>query len=299
MRHRTVLAVKDYDLAATLETGQAFRWSERGGIWEGVVGRRWVGLRQVGEGIEAEAVVDPEGWGWLREYLRLDDDLGAVVESFPKDGPMAAAMDSCRGLRLLRQEPWECLASFLLSSTKQIPQIREGVRQLCVRFGEAIEGPDEGRSEYAFPAAGVLAGVSEAALRECRIGFRAKYLRATAEEIACGRLSLREIGYLSLEEARARLVTLPGVGPKIADCVLLFAYGFPRAFPVDVWVMRALRELYFPGRRPADGRVRAFAAGHFGPNAGYAQQYLFHHIRMRAGRVSARGRNEERNGHGN
>jgi len=287
----------EYDLAATLESGQAFRWTERGGCWEGVVGRRWVGLRQrSGTGaIEAETVVEPGDWGWLKDYLRVDEDLGAVLESFPKDPPMAAAVGTCRGLRLLRQETWECLASFLLSSTKQIPQIREGVRLLCERFGELIEGPVGGDRVFAFPTATVLAGVSEGALRECRIGFRAKYLKGTAEVVARGGLSLVEVGCLSLDEARERLVSLPGVGPKIANCVLLFAYGFPRAFPVDVWVMRALRELYFPGRGLMASRLKRFSETHFGPQAGYAQQYLFHHVRMRAGRVvNRRGTEEEK-----
>jgi N-glycosylase/DNA lyase len=230
--HWAEWAVTEYDLAATLESGQAFRWVERGGSWEGVVGRRWVRLCQEAGagGIQAETVVEPGDWGWLRDYLRIEDDLGSVLASFPNDGPMTAAVASCRGLRLLRQDPWECLASFLLSSTKQIPQIREGVRLLCERFGEAIEGPAGGERIFAFPTAEVLAGVGESELRGCRIGFRAKYLKGTAEVVARGELSLEAVRGLPLEQARERLVALPGVGPKIADCVLLFAYGYARAF---------------------------------------------------------------------
>ncbi len=287
-RHRAEFAIQNYDLAATLDSGQAFRWTEREGTWEGVVGGRWVSLRQQAGCIVAEVVEDPEDWRWLREYLRVDEDLGAVLASFPGDGPMTAAVSACRGLRLLRQEPWECLASFLLSSTKQIPQIRMGIRHLSERFGERIDGPSRSAGCFSFPTARVLAGVPEEALRECKIGFRARYLKATAEAVADGGFSLEDVGRLRLDEARDRLVTLPGVGPKIADCVLLFAYGFPRAFPVDVWVMRALRELYFSGRRPSEARLKAFSETHFGPNAGYAQQYLFHHARMRAGRVADR-----------
>lgn len=298
-RYQTVFQVEDYDLAATLESGQAFRWTEQGGDWEGVVGGHWVRLRPSVGRIEAQAVSDPGDWRWLRDYLRLDDDMGAILDSFPKDEPMAAAIGTCRGLRLLRQEPWECLASFLLSSTKQIPQIRQGVRWLCERFGNAVEGPEGGGRVYAFPGPEILAEVSEMALRECRIGFRAKYLKATAERVARGGLGLDAVGSLTLDEARSLLVTLPGVGPKIADCVLLFAYDFPRAFPVDVWVMRALRDLYFPGRRPLLSRLKRFSETHFGPNAGYAQQYLFHHVRMRAGRVRDRRNVEKDPLHGN
>lgn len=156
------------------------------------------------------------------------------------------------------------------------------------RFGATLPGPDE-RPVHAFPAAEALAGARESDLRECRIGFRAKYLRSTAERVATGAVDLGAIGAMALSGARERLESLPGVGPKIADCVLLFAYGFGRAFPVDVWVMRALRDLYFRGRNTPLARLRRFSEDYFGAQAGYAQQYLFHHIRMRSGRVPGRG----------
>ena len=113
------------------------------------------------------------------------------------------------------------------------------------------------------------------------MGFRAPYLLATARMIAEGKWDPQRLGQLDLASARTQLLTLPGVGDKIADCVLLFACGFPTAFPLDVWVMRALRELYFRGRRPTGTKLKDFAADHFGPNAGYAQQYLFHFIRTK------------------
>ena len=141
----------------------------------------------------------------------------------------------------------------------------------------------------AFPAAPRLAAASEAELRACKMGFRAPYLRATAQRVAEGALDLEALRACDLAEARARLIELPGVGAKIADCVLLFAYGFPGAFPVDVWVQRALRDLYFPRRRPTAARLRRFVATHFGPEAGYAQQYLFHYMRTRHGRGEEQG----------
>jgi N-glycosylase/DNA lyase len=134
---------------------------------------------------------------------------------------------------------------------------------------------------YSFPTPQRLASLTEADLRACKMGFRAPHLLAAAQRIAEGRFDLERLRHLPLAEARAELVTLRGVGGKIADCVLLFAYGFDGAFPVDVWVERALRELYFPRRRPADKRLRHFAATHFGPRAGYAQQYLFHYMRTK------------------
>ena len=136
-----------------------------------------------------------------------------------------------------------------------------------------------GARASAFPAPARLARATEAELRACKMGFRAPYLRTTAGLIAGGQCDLERLRDLPVEVARAELIKLPGVGRKIADCVLLFAYGSQSAFPVDVWVMKALRQLYFPRRRVSLQRLHQFAASHFGPSAGYAQQYLFHYIR--------------------
>jgi N-glycosylase/DNA lyase len=271
--------VRDYDLAATLDSGQVFRWRRHGGGWSGVVGRHWVCLREEGSSIVAEAAEPVADWSWLTEYLQLDLVLSEVLDTFPDDEPMRAAMAACRGLRLLRQDPWECLAAFILSSTKQIVQIRQIVSRLCERYGEPVAAPAGEESGRAFPSPARLAEASETELRACKMGFRAPYLLGAARRIASGQFDLARPGELPLEGARSELLNLPGVGPKIADCVLLFAYGFPKAFPVDVWVLRALRELYFPGRRATLRRLLRFAATHFGPHAGYAQQYLFHYMR--------------------
>lgn len=272
--------VADYDLAATLQSGQAFRWTPQGGGWEGVIGQRWVRLRQTAsDRIDAEAAAPVAHWNWLRGYLRLDDNLAAMLATFPPDPPLQAACTACRGLRLLAQDPWECLASFILSSTKQIVQIRQIVERLCVRFGTAVESPAGTPSWRAFPSAERLAALPEETLRSCGMGFRAPYLLAAARAVAAGQLDLAALPHLPLSTALARLQTLPGVGPKIAHCVLLFTGAHETAFPVDVWVFRALRQLYFPRRQPSAARLRQFTATHFGPHAGLAQQYLFHHVR--------------------
>jgi N-glycosylase/DNA lyase len=182
---------------------------------------------------------------------------------------------------LLRQNPWECLASFILSSTKQIVQIQQIVGLLCERFGERVVVPEGHEPVFAFPTFLRLAQISEAELRACKMGFRAPYLLASAKMLANHEIILENLHRCSVDEARTELLKFPGVGNKIADCVLLFAYGFPTAFPVDVWVMKALRELYFPKRRVKLNRLKKFSQSHFGPNAGYAQQYLFHYMRNR------------------
>jgi N-glycosylase/DNA lyase len=275
------LPVRDYDLAATLDSGQVFRWRQNGDVWQGVVRRHFVRLRQTDNGIHATTAAPVENWDWLREFLQAETDLAAVLNTFPADDPMNAAVASCRGLRLLRQDPWECLASFILSSTKQIVQIRQIVALLCERFGEPLAVPPGEPPAFAFPTPDKIAAATEAELRSCKMGFRARGLHTAAQAIAAGKFDLEKLRTMSCAEARRQLMTLHGVGGKIADCVLLFAYGFDAAFPVDVWVERALQQLYFPRRRAAKKRLHKFAATHFGPHAGYAQQYLFHYMRTK------------------
>ena len=276
-----ILSLRDYDLAATLDSGQAFRWQRQGAAWSGVIGHRWVRLEPVAAGIRAQTAVPVADWQWLTDYLQSEVDLTAIQQSFPDDAPMQAALAACPGLRLLRQDPWECLASFMLSSTKQIVQIRQIIALLCERHGTVIEQPEGFPVAQAFPTPGRIAGLSEAELRACKMGFRAPNVLAAARRIAAGEFDLARVGTLPHAAARAELMQLRGVGGKIADCVLLFAYGFNAAFPVDVWIKKALQELYFPRRRAPEQRLQRFAATHFGEHGGYAQQYLFHYMRTR------------------
>jgi len=278
--------VRDYHLATTLTCGQVFRWQRRDRSWAGIIGTRWVRLQSTRSGITAETTEPVADWDWLAYYLQLHLDLRQVVRTFPGDPPMRAAVAACRGLRLLRQDPWECLASFILSSTKQIVQIQQIIALLCKRYGAPLAAAPDWPPAFAFPSPTRLARATEAELRACKTGFRAPYLLATARMIASGEFELARLQSLPVEVARAELMKLPGVGRKIADCVLLFAYGFQSAFPVDVWVTKALRQLYFPRQRVPLQRLHRFAATHFGPCAGYAQQYLFHYMRMQRERMA-------------
>ena len=281
MSHTTAFQVRNYDLAATLTSGQAFRWRPVGSSWVGVVDGHWVKLQSDRRTIYAETPKPVSDWSWLAGYLQVDAELAVILKALPDDEPMRRAVAACKGLRLLRQDPWECLASFILSSTKQIIQIQQIIGLLCRRFGKPVIVPAGEAAEHAFPTAVSIAATSEKALRDCKMGFRAPYLLSSARWVADGKMDLRRLGELSLAEARDELMRLPGVGRKIADCVLLFAYGFPAAFPMDVWVMKALRQLYFPGRQIGPRGLETFVACRFGPHAGYAQQYLFHYMRTK------------------
>ena len=282
--NEAIFAARDYDLAATLGCGQAFRWELRNDRWQGVVGDRWVGLEQRGQYSFALTGTPQADWRWLLDYLQVHVDLPTILATFPQDAPMRQAVARCRGLRLLRQEPWECLASFILSSTKQIVQIRQIITRLCARHGRPIAGAAGEPAAFTFPAPERIAALDESQLRDCKMGFRAPYLLAAARRVADGKLDLHHLSRWELSEARARLLDLPGVGPKITECVLLFAGGFPTAFPVDVWVMRALRRFYFRNRRVPLAKLREFTTNHFGPHGGYAQQYLFHSLRLGEGK---------------
>ncbi len=278
------LPVTDYDLAATLDSGQAFRWQRVDDAWHGIIGRHYVRLMPSATGIQAMTGTPVENWDFLREFLQTDVDLSAVHKTFPVDAPMTSAIGACHGLRLLRQDPWECLASFILSSTKQIVQIRQIIALLCARFGEPISLPGSMTPVlpvFSFPTPQRIAAATETELRACKMGFRAKGLGEAARAITQNRLDLEAIRKMDYASARAELMKLHGVGGKIADCVLLFAYGFDSAFPVDVWVERAVQKLYFPKRRASHKRLLKFTATHFGPHAGYAQQYLFHYMRTK------------------
>src|SRR5438034_10105099 len=198
---------------------------------------------------------------------------------------MNAARDSCRGLRLIRQPKWECLATFICSSMKQVKNIRQISRALRQRFGEQKQiGGDE---IFSFPSSGRLARTSESELRKCGIGYRARNLLETAKLVASGEADLDSWSALSDRQLREHLCEFPGVGMKVPNCVMLFAYERIAAFPIDVWLERVLREKYFARRRKVTGQMLAdFAANYFGAHGGYAQQYLFHHARMTGKRKS-------------
>ena len=264
----------DFDLARTLGSGQVFHWEKCGGGYAGTIGSKGVyveqhGSRLVFRGVTAETI---------RNYFSLDHPLAEICRSFPNDSAMRAARDFCEGLRIMRQPRWECLATFITSSMKQVAHIRQISRTLRTRYGrkQRIAYCDV----HSFPPANRIAELTEQELRACALGYRAKNLLATARLIASGEVDLEQWHALSDESLRANLCELPGVGAKVANCVMLFAYERLRAFPIDVWIERVLKTKYFPRRRVVrTEELRTFSAKYFGSYGGYAQQYLFHHAR--------------------
>lgn len=257
-----------FDLELTLNCGQVFHWRRevQGDGWAGMIGGARVWVRQKGEELEWKGVDE----GTIRRYFALDHPLEEIYATFPDDPAMAAALAQCRGLRIIRQPAWECLATFITSSLKQVSHIAQISHALRQAFGEG----------HAYPLPERIAALDEAELRACKLGYRARGLRLSAIAVASGEVDLEAVARMDDDAALSELCRLHGVGSKIANCVLLFAYERLRAFPIDVWIERVLREIYFVRKRNVTPeRLRKFSAEYFGPYGGYAQQYLFHHAR--------------------
>jgi len=283
----------DFDLEMTLNSGQVFHWEKIGNRFVGTIGQYGVYAEQEGDLLKVRFGGTPKPTRETRalprvaaDYFALDHPLPEICESFPKDPIMNAARDFCRGLRIIRQPKWECLATFICSSMKQVAHIRQISAALRNRFGH--QRKIGSRAAQTFPSPQRIARAPESQLRECKLGYRAKNLRATAQLVSSGECDLELWSTLPDIDLRKNLCELPGVGAKIANCVMLFAYERLRAFPIDVWIERVLRQQYFARRKKITTRqLREFSQTYFGEHGGYAQQYLFHHARMNGRNGSA------------
>jgi N-glycosylase/DNA lyase len=268
------IAAPDFDLARTLDSGQVFHWERCGDGYAGTIGPDGVYVEQR----RNRLFVTGTTAAVIRNYFALDHPLRQICRSFPNDPVMRAARDFCQGLRIIRQPRWECLATFITSSMKQVAHIRQISQMLRKRYGKPQRVFDF--EVHSFPPAHRIAGLTEQDLRACALGYRAKNLLGTARLVTSGDADLDQWGELPDESLRACLRELPGVGAKVANCVMLFAYGRLRAFPIDVWIERVLKQKYFHRKRKmTETQLRAFCETYFGEHGGYAQQYLFHHAR--------------------
>jgi N-glycosylase/DNA lyase len=207
---------------------------------------------------------------FINNYLALEEDYGRIIKSLQKDKFVAEAIKRYRGLRICRQDPWECLISFICSSASNIPKIQKNISKLAQSFGRKIKN-----KAHAFPTRDEIKSLRT--IRSCGCGFRSPYIFEAAKKADEKWLnSLRKLPY---ETAKKELMKLNGVGEKVADCVLLFSLGFGEAFPVDVWVKRVMEELYFNNKKTSEKKIREFARKKWGKHAGYAQEFLYHYRR--------------------
>ncbi|MGH2349384.1 MAG: DNA-3-methyladenine glycosylase family protein [bacterium] len=260
----------------TLTSGQVFRWTVEDHAVRGVFAGEPVELQQRAGGIEVIGLGGPDDLTLLSRYLGLEQPLGQVERALSADRVLRRILPLTSGIAMLRQDPWECLISFVISAFNNIPKIEMTLDRLCRRFGEPV-----GADAWSFPSPDRLARAALRELKSCLLGYRAAYVREIARRVDGGQFDLRRPAAHPYSEARAQLLALPGVGDKVADCVLLFAYEKGEAFPVDVWIKRAVERWYFRGTDRSEQMVRTFAQRRFGQLAGYAQQHLFYYARQR------------------
>lgn len=264
-------------LRRTLGCGQTFRWTWEDGAARGVVGRAALRLIPLPGCLQAEVEGEPLSPEALYAYLFGCGSVRAAERRLCTDSVLRQILPHTRGISILAQDPWEVLCSFLVSQNNNIPKIRLTIERLCQALGEPI--PTSRGVSFTFPSPDRMADAPVRILRASALGYRTDSLRATARLVADGRVDFEALRQAPLEEARAALTELPGVGEKVAECVLLFGLGHEEAFPVDVWVRRAVEDLYFGGRSRTPRAIRAWARERFGSLAGWAQQHLYHFAR--------------------
>lgn len=259
-----------FQLDLTVSCGQAFRWRQHNGFWYAPVGDKIWKIRQENDVLRYEGPTENE----LVTYFGLDIPLDTILDEIDTDPVIHAAIERCLGLRIIRQDPWECLVSYICATCANIPGIMMRIENLSERYGDKLE-MDE-MTFHTFPTAKRLSEEEICSIRTCKVGYRDAYICGAAEMAASDANWAENIAGMPYSEAHEKLMMLNGVGPKVADCVLLFGFEKYEAFPVDVWIERILRTKYLGGTRKLSyKRAGSFAREHFGQYAGYAQEYLF------------------------
>lgn len=243
----------------TLDCGQAFRWKQNeNGVWCGVVKGRYLELKTAGDTAVLYNTTEEDFNSLWRGYFDFDTDYGKIIASYT-DENLKKACSRYYGIRILKQDEWETVCSFIISANNNIPRIKGIIDRLCENFGEDIGGA------YSFPSAEKIAELEVEDLAVIRSGFRAKYIIDAARKISSGEVDIEKVKTLPFDEAKAELLKIKGVGEKVAQCALLYGFGRHEAFPVDVWVKRIVAELYPNGLPECMNGTQ-----------GIAQQYLFH-----------------------
>lgn len=276
-----------FNIRQILESGQVFRF-EKISDYSYILNAKQKLIKITQKAESSSAIIYNTNVSEVDEiwapYFDIDtnyEQIAAVLAQ--KDEHMQKAIAFGEGIRILRQDPWEMLISFIISQNKAIPHIKECIRQITQKFGLPLEQIDStDKHYYSFPTPKELSKATEEDLRACKVGFRAPYIIDACHKILNGDVILNDLYIMPFEEARTMLMTIKGVGPKIADCILLFAYAKTEVFPTDVWIKRVVEGFYFEGREVPPREIQVFAKSYFGDLAGYAQQYLFYYGREQA-----------------
>lgn len=262
---------KDFDLIHTFECGQCFRWNKNcDHSYTGVVGNCVINVKQKNDCFE----FDCNDELLINSYFDLEKDYCGIKKRLSSiDDVLPKAIPAGYGIRLLKQDPWEALVSFIISANNNIPRIKKIVESLCCNFGTEIKYNDT--SYYTFPSSDAISKLTVEQLDVIKSGFRAKYIIDASQKVSNGIVDLEAVYSMNTNDAREYLKQIKGVGNKVADCVLLFAYQKYDVFPKDVWIKKVLNDLYGVDEKNFDD----FVAEHFGNLAGFAQQYLFYYMR--------------------
>ena len=273
------LDVKCFNLKYTLECGQCFRWNKIDeNTYIGVVKDRVLKVRQEGNKIFIKSDKEENLEKVVRYYFDLDRDYEKLEKKIVLiDDNIAKAVKNTSGLRNLNQDFFEMLISYIISANNNIPRISKSVNEISKRYGKEIEF--EGQRYYLFPTPDELRDVTIDEFRECGVGFRDKYIYETVEKINNKEIDLEQMQKLDTEKLKAALLSLMGVGPKVADCILLFSCARQEVFPIDVWVQRIMRRLYYNNEEVSKNEILRYARENFGENAGIIQQHLFYNVR--------------------
>ena len=282
--------VKEFDLKQTFTCGQCFRWHENPDTsYTGVIKNGVLNIYKVDDKVTIYGIFDDKlGQNKfeeiVKEYLDLERDYGQVQRIISKDDEnMKQAVEYGKGIRILKQDSWEMLISFITSACNNIPRISKTIENISKKFGKRIEL--NAKSEninlngvfYLFPTPEELGKATMEELRECNLGFRDKYVFEATQNVLSKELDLNSLNNVEYEKAKVELLKINGVGSKVADCILLFAYSMFEAFPVDTWIKKIMNELYVDSKNAK--KIEEYAHRRFGKYAGIAQQYLFYYKR--------------------
>ena len=270
-------AISDFELRDIFECGQCFRWNkEEDGSYTGVIKSGVINVKKEDEKIVFSGQTSEDLEKVCKKYFDLDRNYSEIKEIISIDDEnMKKAIKYGNGIRILNQDSWEMLISYIISAANNIPRISKTIENLARKFGKSVNM--NGNTYYMFPTPEELEKATMEDLRECNLGFRDKYVYNATRMVLDGTLNLEKLGQLQYESAKKQLMQVPGVGAKVADCILLFSMGKSEAFPVDTWIKKIMNELYVDSANV--NRINQYAAERFGKYAGIAQQYLFYYKR--------------------
>ena len=271
--------VADFDPKHIFECGQCFRWKDQGdGSYTGVAKGRVINVSREGDTIYLKNTNLEDFNNIWKDYFDLDTDYSKIKNELRNmDEYLEKATEFGWGIRLLRQDPWEMIISFIISSNNRIPMIQKAIKNLSREYGAYI-GSYEGEDYYDFPTPQQLSKASIAEIRACSTGFRDKYIKSTTEEVIKNNDDVYSYRNLSTEDCIKELLKFNGIGPKVGDCIALFGMQKYDTFPVDVWVKRVMQEFYVEDDMSLP-KIRKYAIDKFGNLSGFAQQYLFYYAR--------------------